>query len=68
MSAIFTEEYPKNYPIGKMLTASIRDVVRHPPFRMQKTPKGTFTVTERIKRVPFPSVTDAKGPLPTVGI
>ena len=27
MSAIFTEKYPKNYPIGKMLTASIRDVV-----------------------------------------
>ena len=51
-----------------MLTSSIRDVVRHPPFRMQKTPKGTFTVTDRIKRVPFPSVTDAKGPLPTVGI
>ena len=27
MSAIFTEKYPKNDPIGKMLTASIRAVV-----------------------------------------
>ena len=26
MSATFTEKYPKNYPIGKMLTVS-RDVV-----------------------------------------
>ncbi|CAL8366638.1 unnamed protein product [Gadus morhua 'NCC'] len=41
-----------------MLTSSIRDVVRHPPFRMQKTPKGTFTVTDRIKR--FCTETDHK--------